>query len=369
MASTLPRSPYTPKKDENNPESFWDKFGTLGRKKKVKEVNEVVAEGQRAIDSPGAPFLPSMPEDYINMQEEESRSMLCPESLAGGGLQQLMGVLLEWLNDVLADDRIIVRDLEDDLYDGCVLHKLIERLTGLSLPDVEEVCLSEDSQRAKLAKVLRVANQVLGLGGPGQYAPKWDVTAIHTKNLVAIVHLLVSLARHVRAPIRLPENVSVDVILVQKRDGVLHHQKKAELLTGTYEDLGLRQERDAFDTLFSTQPDKMHVVKRSLQTFMNRQLNKINLEVTDLDTELSDGVQLCMLMGLLEGYFVPHHFFHPTPQTFEERLHNVNAAFELMMDAGLGQPKSRPEDIVNKDLKSTLRVLYAIFTKYKQQAP
>jgi len=365
MASTLPRSPYTPKKDENHAESFWDKFGTLGRKKKVKEVNEVVAEGQRAIDSPGAPFLPSMPEDYINMQEEESRSMLTPESLANPELGRLMSVLVEWLNDVLAEERIIVRDLEDDLYDGCVLHKLIECLTGITLPDVEEVVLSEDGQRAKLAKVLAAANRVLGLGGPGQYAPKWDVAAIHSRNLVAILHLLVSLARHVRAPVRLPENVSVDVILVQKRDGVLNHQRKSELLTGTYEDLGLRTERDAFDTLLSTQPEKLGVVKRSLQTFMNRQLNKVNLEVTDLDSDLSDGVQLCMLMGLLEGYYVPLHFFHSTPQTFEERLHNVNAAFELMMDAGLGQPKSRPEDIVNKDLKSTLRVLYALFTKYK----
>ena len=40
-------------------------------------------------------------------------------------------------------------------------------------------------------------------------------------------------------------------------------------------------------------------------------------------------------------------------------------AFELMQDAGLPKPKARPEDIVNNDLKSTLRVLYNLFTKYK----
>ena len=38
MASLRPSSPrpVTPKKDEKD-ESFWDKFGTIGRKKKIKE--------------------------------------------------------------------------------------------------------------------------------------------------------------------------------------------------------------------------------------------------------------------------------------------------------------------------------------------
>lgn len=39
--------------------------------------------------------------------------------------------------------------------------------------------------------------------------------AIHGKNLVAILHLLVSLATHFRAPIRLPEHVSVQVVVVR----------------------------------------------------------------------------------------------------------------------------------------------------------
>ena len=52
-------------------------------------------------------------------------------------------------------------------------------------------------------------------------------------------------------------------------------------------------------------------------------------------------------------------------QSFDEKVVNVGLAFELMQDAGLPKPKARPEDIVNLDLKSTLRVLYNLFTKYK----
>jgi len=153
----------------------------------------------------------------------------------------------------------------------------------------------------------------------------------------------VSLARQFRAPIRLPENVIVNVVVVTKKDGVLTHRIVAEEITSTYDDLGLRCERDAFDTLFDHAPDKLQVVKKSLVTFVNKQLNKIHLEVTELDTQFHDGVYLTLLMGLLEGYFVPLHEFFLTPKDFDQKVHNVTFAFELMQDSGLPKPKARPE--------------------------
>ncbi len=51
-------------------------------------------------------------------------------------------------------------------------------------------------------------------------------------------------------------------------------------------------------------------------------------------------------------------------QVFEEKVANVSLAFELMMDGGLPQPKARPEDIVNLDLKSTLRLKINTRDKY-----
>ncbi len=164
--------------------------------------------------------------------------------------------------------------------------------------------------RSKLRVVLGFANRILGLQR-GQ--PKWSVESVHTKNIVSILHLLVALARHFRAPIRLPENVVVDVVIVQKKDGILVHRVIAEELTSQYDDLGLKCERDAFDTLFDHAPDKLQVVKKSLITFANKHLNKINLEVVDVDNQFADGVFLVLLVGLLESYFVPLHEFFLTP--------------------------------------------------------
>jgi parvin len=156
------------------------------------------------------------------------------------------------------------------------------------------------------------------------------------------------------------------------------------------------EQRDAFDTLFDHAPDKLQIVKRSLVNFVNRHLNRVNIECfsgqngIDLDpNQFSDGLLLIFLMGMLEGYFVPLGNIYTTPTdplliddphgketalqsdnyintSPVHKLHNVNVAFQLMEEAGiLVRQKVRAEDIINADLKSTLRVLYMIFTKYK----
>ncbi len=69
-----------------------------------------------------------------------------------------------------------------------ILQKLLERLTGEQL-QVPEVTQSEEGQRSKLRVVLGFANHILGLQR-GQ--AKWSVESVHTKNIVSILHLLVS---------------------------------------------------------------------------------------------------------------------------------------------------------------------------------
>uniref|UniRef100_A0A2K6JR61 Parvin beta n=1 Tax=Rhinopithecus bieti TaxID=61621 RepID=A0A2K6JR61_RHIBE len=300
-------------------------------------------EGKNAINSPMSPALADVHPEDTQLEENEERTMIDPTSKEDPKFKELVKVLLDWINDVLVEERIIVKQLEEDLYDGQVLQKLLEKLAGCKL-NVAEVTQSEIGQKQKLQTVLEAVHDLLR---PRGWALRWSVDSIHGKNLVAILHLLVSLAMHFRAPIRLPEHVTVQVVVVRKREGLLHSK------------------RDAFDTLFDHAPDKLSVVKKSLITFVNKHLNKLNLEVTELETQFADGVYLVLLMGLLEDYFVPLHNFYLTPESFDQKVHNVSFAFELMLDGGLKKPKARPEDVVNLDLKSTLRVLYNLFTKYK----
>ena len=55
-------------------------------------------------------------------------------------------------------------------------------------------------------------------------------------------------------------------------------------------------------------------------------------------------------MGLLEGYFVPTYLYSLTPKTFEDKVKNLELAFELMRTANINLPKTQPEGRYGNDL-------------------
>lgn len=108
--------------------------------------------------------------------------------------KELVKVLIDWINDVLVEERIIVKQVEEDLYDGQVLQKLLEKLAGHKL-NVAEVTQSEIGLKQKLQMVLEVVQELLW---PHGRVLQWTVDSIHGKNLVAILHLLMALVMHFR---------------------------------------------------------------------------------------------------------------------------------------------------------------------------
>jgi hypothetical protein len=59
------------------------------------------------------------------LDENEERSMIEPKSYENPKLQELIRILLDWINDELHTERIIVQDVEEDLYDGQVVDYLL----------------------------------------------------------------------------------------------------------------------------------------------------------------------------------------------------------------------------------------------------
>ena len=98
------------------------------------------------------------------------------------GLDQLIG--FDFYSDIhlycFSDQRIIVKDLEEDLFDGQILGKLIEKLSSQKL-DVVEVTQNEDGQRAKLRTVLDQANRLLGIQAKWGTV-KWSVEGFLNSN-------------------------------------------------------------------------------------------------------------------------------------------------------------------------------------------
>ncbi|GLD65593.1 alpha-parvin isoform X1, partial [Lates japonicus] len=252
--SPTPKSPSSRKKDD----SFLGKLGgTLARRKKAKEVSELQEEGINAINLPLSPSHYELDPEDTMLEENEVRTMVDPNSKNDRKLQELMKVLIDWINDVLVGERIIVKDLAEDLYDGQVLQKLFEKLEGEKL-NVAEVTQSEIAQKQKLQTVLERINDSLKLSTRNI---RWNVDSVHAKSIVAILHLLVAVSQHFRAPIRLPDHVSIQVVVVQKREGILQSRQIQEEITGNTEAFSGRHGATA-DTLFDHAQIKLNVVKK-----------------------------------------------------------------------------------------------------------
>lgn len=344
--------------------SVFDKLIPLGtiqrRQRQKKEIEEMKAEGQFAIQALQSTNLD--PDIYL-LKENEERSAL--EMSEKKKLEPLIKILIDWINNELADRRVIVKDLQEDLYDGQIIQMLFEKLSDTKITQDSKLNLGESSRKHNLKLLLDSVNSAMEIH---PMMSKWKGENIYEKDLISIIHLLVALVKFYNLPVNLPENITVKVIIIQKK-------KKLEKITVTEQITGsngnsesnIKKDRDAFDTLFDHAPEKLSLVKNSLLTFLRKHLDKIKFQIDNLDTQLDDGVHLILLIGILENFYLPEYAYCSAPKEYDQKLENCKFLFQLMDEAGLQKPNCRPEDIANNDLKSILRILYALFSNYKDR--
>ncbi|XP_065317139.1 beta-parvin-like isoform X2 [Gordionus sp. m RMFG-2023] len=327
---------FSGKKDKKD-ETLVDKLATFGRRRRIKEAEEaqnLVKEGVIAIDSPDQPINTELlPSEYI-LEENEERCMIESSSREDPNVKEYIHKLIEWINDELVVDRILVKNIEEDLYDGQVLGKLIEKLADIKL-EIVELTQTEEGQKQKLKIVLGAINHVLNISSS---QAKWTVESIRGKDLLAIISILSAMARRF-APrsviLSLPQGAILTSLSVRKVEGMLQIQRTNHTLgLSTDEnrmtdnqlisdDLSMaigKKRRDAFDTLFEHAPQKLEVVEKSLLTFARKHLNILGIDVYDLEKQFNDGVYLILLMGQLENYFIPLYAYNYHPQSFEEKM-------------------------------------------------
>ncbi|XP_061578475.1 gamma-parvin [Cololabis saira] len=295
----------------------------------------------------------------------EKRKLIQPTSLKDPKLEKLKKVLLDWINKTLKPEHIVVQSLEEDLYDGLVLHHLLSRLAGVHLA-VDEIALTGSAQIHKLDVILEELDKRLGLQDSSLI--KWDVKLIHNKDLLATIHLLVAMVKFFQVDVELPSNVKVEVIVLEVNQNGIKSDMQTEVLTEdscAASDSSGNPEKDPIEQLLKLETHKVDTVKKAILHFVNQNMASIGLQVADMDQQFADGVILLLLIGQLEGFFIPLSEFNLTPTSNSEMLQNVTLAFNLLNDTDLQLPSIDPQDIVSQDVAATLKVLYAIFKKHK----
>lgn len=303
------------------------------------------------------------PGDY-QLLDGDTRSYLDPKSLAEPAVKEVIDCILDWMNHSLggSETRVRITNLEEDMNDGMVFKLLLEKLTGKSLMmPCGDYVQSKERQNTNVEFILRIVEDITGNTLP------WTPQMLLSGDLYAILSILITIIKHFQEEGStgvpdLPKAVKVTLLKMIKQNGTLQFERQAVNLMGK-DDPG---KRDGFDTLIDHAPEKLHFVKQSLRKFVNNYLEPIGYPVTDFHQDFGDGVRLILLIGSLEGYFVPLYQFNMKPQTTEEKMSNVLFAFKMIEEAGLPKPRNRPSEIVHRDLKSILRLVYSLFIKYKK---
>ncbi|XP_026775507.1 gamma-parvin isoform X2 [Pangasianodon hypophthalmus] len=298
-------------------------------------------------------------------QVGERRKIIQPSFLNDPKLLKLKEVLVEWINSTLKPEHIVVQNLEEDIYDGLVLHHLLGKLGGVHL-GVEEIALTSAAQMCKLELILQALNQELGLGAQADGTARWSAKLIHSRDLLATLHLLVALVKRYQPELALPQNVSVEVVMLEVNKGGIKYDKQIECITLQSEDTeGCK--KDPIDELLKLDAHKIATVKKALLHFINKNMSPLRLQVSDIEKQFADGVILILLIGELEGFFIPLYEFYLSPASHSEMLHNVTLALDLLNDREIQVQNVDPEDIVSQDVPATLKVLYALFKKHKNK--
>lgn len=296
----------------------------------------------------------------------EKRKLIQPTSLKDPKLKNLKETLVDWINSTLKAEHIVVQSLEEDLFDGLVLHHLLTRLAGVHVP-VEEIAVTSSAQIRKLELILDQLNQGLGLE---EEQTKWSVSLIHNKDLLATVHLLVAMVRRFQPGLDLPPSVEVEVVVVEVSRSGIKSETQIEVLTekrNEDQDQNQSEREHPIDQLLGLDTSKVNTVKQAILHFVNKSISSLGLQVADMERQFADGVILLLLIGQLEGYFVPLCDFNLTPANHSEMLHNVTLALDLLTDSALEVSSVSPQDIVSQDVSATMKVLYALFQKHKEK--
>ncbi|CAH8493246.1 unnamed protein product [Heterobilharzia americana] len=322
-------------------DSILSKLDTFKRKKKARlEVEELTKESRQAIEL------------AYQLEEGQERSFIEKSSQNSESVKNLLEKLITWINNELSEHRILVRDIQEDLYDGQLLQKLVEKLAKIKL-DHPELTQSEIGQLQRLRGVLQTVNEILHVS-ENWASQRWTAERIHQKDLVAILRLLVAIAHQFQPQMRFQSGIFLTVIIARKLNGKLEYRYEREYITEFTEALPAGNPLDVIS--------EHHMVLQAVLAFVNAYLEQVSFHVNDLSKDFKDGVLLILLMGLIEGYFVPFYAYYPTPTTEEMCLSNVRLAFELIQAAGMIEPPAKPEEIVIGDNSAILRVLYGIYS-------
>lgn len=314
----------------------------------------------------------------LDLGEMRKSSFLHSSSNNDPKVKRLIKNLTVWINSYTSTEKVIVRDIGEDLYDGIILINLLKHLTGQEIK-YNNLAQSDKSKRENLGYLFKFLKNELNME-PDEN--KWTLDSIFSKDIAAILKLVVELAYRFNCPNEIPSNITIAVVHRVSINNTITNKTMSHVITEDRVHLGavgsegavklladekdVQQTHDAIDDLFDlNDPERIQLVQEKLIQFINKHLRGINIQVTDLALQLHDGVYIILLMGCLGGFYVPMNQYHLTPINDDMKVRNAEVCIELLEKLGLARDGIYPREIVTKNLKAIIRILYVLYSAFR----
>ncbi|XP_051978637.1 gamma-parvin-like [Xyrauchen texanus] len=145
---------------------------------------------------------------------------------------------------------------------------------------------SVNAQVRKLEVILAALNETLEIN---EEKCKWSIKLIHSRDMLATLHLLVAMARRFQPDLVLLANVSVEVIQCEVTKSGIKSDKQTEFITcqsNSSEDLQRESNNECpIDELFKLEVHKIETVKKAILHSLNKNMSSLGLNVTDLEKQ------------------------------------------------------------------------------------
>lgn len=122
-----------------------------------------------------------------------------------------------------------------------------------------------------------------------------------------------------------------------------------------------------FEHTLSENAEWKKIQQNTLTKWINEHLHKINLQINNIETDLSDGIVLIKLLEVLTNKKLPK--YHEQPTFRSHRLENVGVALKFLVQENINIVNIDSSDIVDGNLKLILGLVHTLIFHYSISIP
>lgn len=297
-------------------------------------------------------------EEYITYRNLGSMVYEIPTSaLEQPAMKKYRSMLLRWVQDLVMDKDLVVKTLEDTA--SVVILRAVYGTCTQNSVDLENLPRTYIETLKEIEKILVLFEKSLCYKSTIQ---KWSAIQIFYRYIPSVLHLLTALYFDFKSSVApYTEKIEIPIRCISEKNEIFLIIEK---IYDPKTICDLNKTDEVMMRLFQD-PKNCAQFEEGITGFLKTHLEPMGRTIDDLTLVFRNGINLILLCGSIENFYVPLWRYIDKPVTENDMSDNIKYGFELLCSMGISTAGFTITDILRGDRNATLKLLYVIFKKYK----